>query len=86
MTGKFFTESVGNMAGNEAPDGGGDAKWAKFRFVEGIFVEAEEEVDVGEVSSDWRGGVILVYLLEDEVEIFGRRWTSGLDEVDKYID
>ncbi len=41
----------------------------KFQFVKGIFVEAEE-VDVGEVLSDWRGEVILVYLLEDEVEIF----------------
>ncbi len=29
-----------------------------------------EEVDVGEVPSDWRVEVILVYLLEDEVEIF----------------
>ncbi len=45
-----------------------------------------EEVDVGEVSSDWRGEVILVYLLEDEVEIFGCGWKLGLDEVDKYID
>jgi hypothetical protein len=32
-------------------------------------VEAEE-VDIGEVLSDWRGKVILVYLLEDEFEIF----------------
>ncbi len=30
MTGNFFAEGVGNMAGNEAPDGGGDAKWPKF--------------------------------------------------------
>ncbi len=30
-----------------------------------------EEVDMGKVSSDWRGEVILVYLLEDKVEIFG---------------
>ncbi len=30
-----------------------------------------EEVDIGELSSDWRGEVILVYLLEDEAEIFG---------------
>ncbi len=34
-----------------------------------IIVKAEE-VDVGEVLFDWRGKVILVYLLEDEVEIF----------------
>jgi hypothetical protein len=85
VTRDFFVEGVGNMAGNKAPDGGGDAKWAKFQFVEGIFVEAEE-VDIGEVSSDWRGEVILVYLMEDEVEIFGCGWKLGLDEVDKYID
>jgi hypothetical protein len=48
-------------------------------------VEAEE-VDVGEVSSDWRGEVISVYLLEDEVEIFGCGWKLGLDEVNKYLD
>ncbi len=41
-----------------------------------------EEVDVGEVSSD----VVLVYLLDDEVEIFGCGWKLGLDEVNKYID
>ncbi len=45
-----------------------------------------EEVDIGEVSSDGRGKVILVYLLEDEVENFGCGWQLGLDEVDKYID
>jgi hypothetical protein len=28
--GKFLVEGVGNMAGNEVPDGGGDAQWAKF--------------------------------------------------------
>ncbi len=28
--GIFFAESVGNMASNEVPDGGGDAKWAEF--------------------------------------------------------
>ncbi len=64
MTSNFFAEGVGNMAGNKTPNGSGDAEWAKFRFVKGIFVEAEE-VDVGEVLSDWRGEVILVYLLED---------------------
>ena len=41
-----------------------------------------EEVDVGEVSSD----VVLVYLLDDEVEIFGCGWKLGLDKVDKYIN
>ncbi len=30
MTSIFFAEGVGNMAGNKVPDGGGDAKWAKF--------------------------------------------------------
>ncbi len=45
-----------------------------------------EEVDVGEVLSDWRGEVMLVYLLEDEVEIFGCGWQLGLDKVNKYID
>ncbi len=68
-----------------APDGGGDAEWVKFQFFEVIFVEAEE-VDVGKVSSDWRGEVFLVYLLEDEVEIFGCGWKLGLDEVNKYIN
>jgi hypothetical protein len=48
-------------------------------------VEAEE-VHVGEVSSDWGGAVFVVYLLEDEVEIFGCGWKLGLDVVDKYID
>ncbi len=28
--GKCFAEGVGNVAGNKVPDGGGDAKWAKF--------------------------------------------------------
>jgi hypothetical protein len=28
--GSFFAEGVGNMAGNEVPDGSGDSKWAKF--------------------------------------------------------
>jgi hypothetical protein len=73
------------MAGNEAPDCSGDAKWAKFQFVEGVFVEAEE-VDVGEVLSDCRGEVILVYLLKNEVEIFGFGWKLGLGKVNKYID
>jgi hypothetical protein len=45
-------------------------------------VEAEE-VDVGEVAFDL---AVLVYLLEDQVEIFGCRWKFGLDKVDKYID
>ena len=45
-----------------------------------------EEVDVSEVSSDWRGEVILVYLLEDKVEIFGCGWKLGLDKVNKYIN
>ncbi len=45
-----------------------------------------EKVDIGEVSSDWRGEVILVYFLEDEGEIFGCRWKFSLDKVDKYID
>ncbi len=42
MTGELFTEGVGNVAGNEASDGCGDAKRMKFQFVKGIFVEAEE--------------------------------------------
>ncbi len=45
-----------------------------------------EEGDLSEVSSDWRGEVILVYLLEDEFNIFGCGWKLGLDEVDKYIN
>ncbi len=32
-----------------------------------------EEVGIGEVLSDWRKEVFLVYFLEDEVEIFGCR-------------
>ncbi len=49
-------------------------------------MEAEEVDDVSEVSSDWRGEVVLEYLLEDEVEIFGCGWKLGLDKVNKYID
>ncbi len=45
-----------------------------------------EEVEIGEVSSDWRGKVILVYFLQDKVEIFGCRWKFGIDKVDKYIN
>jgi hypothetical protein len=30
VTGNFFVEGVGNMAGNKVPDGGVDADWAKF--------------------------------------------------------
>jgi hypothetical protein len=33
VTGKFFAEGVGSMAGNKAPDGGGDTESAKFQFV-----------------------------------------------------
>ena len=54
------------MAGNEAPDGSGDAKWAKFQFVEGIFVEAEE-VDVGEVAFHGRGKIVFVDLVKYKV-------------------
>jgi hypothetical protein len=45
-----------------------------------------DELDVGEVSSDWRGEVMLIYLLEDEVEFFGCGRKFGLDEVDKCIN
>jgi hypothetical protein len=85
VTSIFSTEGVGNMAGNKVPYGSGDAEWAKFQFVKGILVEAEE-VDVGEVLSDWRGEVILVYLFEDDAEIFGSGWELGLEKVNKYID
>lgn len=42
MTGKSKNEGVGDIAGNAASDGCQDAEWGKFRFIEGIFVEAEE--------------------------------------------
>ena len=56
------------MTGDQAADGGGDAEWSKFRFIEGVFVEAEE-VDVGEVAFNGRREVVLVYLIKNKVEI-----------------
>ncbi len=39
------------MSGNEAPYGCGDAKWAEFGVVIGVFVEAEK-VDISEIVLD----------------------------------
>ncbi len=39
------------MRGDESPDGCGDAKWAEFGVVVGVFVEAEK-VDTSEVALD----------------------------------
>ncbi len=39
------------MSGNEALYGYGDAKWAKFGVVVGVFVEAEK-VDISDVVLD----------------------------------
>ncbi len=66
MSCKFFSEGVGNMTGDQAADGGGDAEWSKFRFIEGVFMEAEK-VDVGKVAFDGRGKVVFVDLIKDKV-------------------
>jgi hypothetical protein len=39
------------VSGDEAPYGSGDAKWAEFGVVVGVFVEAEK-VDISEVVLD----------------------------------
>ncbi len=39
------------MSVNESPDGCGDAEWAEFGVVVGVFVEAEK-VDISEVALD----------------------------------
>jgi hypothetical protein len=54
------------MTGNEATDGGGDAEWSKFRFIEGVFVEAEE-VHVGKVAFNGRWKIVFVDLIKDKV-------------------
>jgi hypothetical protein len=48
---KFWLETSGNVSGDELPDGCGDAKWAEFGVVVGVFVEAEK-VDISEVVLD----------------------------------
>jgi hypothetical protein len=57
---------MGDMTGDQAADGCGDAEWSKFRFIEGVFVEAEE-VDVGEVAFNGRGKLVFVDLVKDKV-------------------
>ena len=54
------------MTGNQSADGGGDAEWSKFRFIEGVFVEAEE-VDVGKVAFNGRGQIVFVDVIKDKV-------------------
>ena len=66
MSRKFFSEGVGDMTGDQAADGGGDAQWSKFRFIEGVFVEAEE-IDVGEVSFNGRWKIVFVDLVKYKV-------------------
>ena len=66
MSRKFFSEGMGDMTGDQAADGGGDAQWSKFRFIEGIFVEAEE-IDVGEVSFNGRWKIVFVDLVKYKV-------------------
>ena len=66
MSCKFFSEGVGDMTGDQSADGSGDAEWSKFRFIEGVFVEAEE-VNVGEVAFNGRGKIIFVDLIKDKV-------------------
>ncbi len=39
------------MSGDESPYGCGDAEWAEFGVVVGVFVEAEK-VDISEVALD----------------------------------
>ncbi len=63
---KFFSEGMGDMTGGQAADGGGDAEWSKFRFIKGVFVEAEE-VDVGEVAFNWRWEIVFVDLVKYKV-------------------
>ena len=66
MSRKFFSEGMGDMTGNQAADGGGDAEWSKFRFIEGVFVEAEE-VDVSGVAFNGRRNLVLVDLVKYKV-------------------
>ena len=68
VAGKLFAEGMCNMARDESADGCWDAEWSQLGFVEWVLVEAEE-VDVGEVSGDGLGEIILVDLVEDEVEV-----------------
>ncbi len=39
------------MSGNEEPDRCGDAEWAEFGVIIGVFVEAEK-VDISEIAFD----------------------------------
>ncbi len=48
---EFGLKTSGNVSGNELPDGCGDAEWAEFGVVLGVFVEAEK-VDISEVVLD----------------------------------
>ncbi len=48
---EFCLEAPGNMSGNEVSYGCGDAKWAEFGVVVGVFVETEK-VDISEVALD----------------------------------
>ena len=66
MSCKFFSEGVGDMTGDQSADDGGDAEWSKFRFIEGVFVEAEE-VDVGEVAFNGRWKIVFVDLVKYKV-------------------
>ena len=66
MSCKFFSEGVGDMTVDQSADGGGYAEWSKFRFIEGVFVEAEE-VNVGEVACNGRGKIVFVDLIKDKV-------------------
>ncbi len=66
MSCNFFSEGVGEMTGDQAADGGGDAEWSKFRFIEGVFVKAEE-VDVGKVALNGRRKIVFVDLVKYKV-------------------
>ncbi len=48
---KFLLETFGGVSGNESLYGCGDAKWAEFGVVVGVFVEAEM-VDISVVALD----------------------------------
>ena len=56
-------QKVWTTSGNQASDGYGDVKWAKFGFVVGIFVEAED-VYVCAVTFYLRREIILVDLVK----------------------
>ncbi len=85
VAGEFSMEGVGHVAGNKASDCGGDTEWLELGGVVGVLVETEE-VNIGEVSMNCGGEVVLVYLVEDVVEVSWHRWNVRFHEVDEKVD